>query len=161
MSTLVTTAVPLTGPIHAEAYMDVLMQRQTAWLAEHGGPLRYPPLLEWFIQPGDEQYVILPEATPAPERPRKPRVYRSADSLRAELATVETLMVAAAGRDTTADRAAANLSPHSRSKAAARAGRRRFAQMDRDLRRYAELAKRRDGLTSQLARAESRETRHG
>lgn len=160
MGTLVTTAVPLTEPIHAEAYMDVLQQRQTAWLAEHGGPLRYPPLLEWFIQPGDEQHVILPEPTPAQERPRKSRTYRSAATIRADLAAVEARMVQVADRGTTGDRAAANLSPHSRSKAAASAGRRRFAQMDRDLQRYAALAKRRDALAGQLARAENREARH-
>lgn len=57
------------------------------------------------------------------------------------------------------DRAAANLSPNARSRAARNAGRRRFAQMDRVLERYTRLETKRTRLCGQLARAEAREAR--
>jgi len=151
----------LTEPISGEDYMEVLVARQAAYVATQGqsGPLqRFLPLLEWFVRAEDEPFVILPESTPAPKRTRQPRVYRSAASIRAELDDVEARL-AAFGANDVPDRAAANLSPHARSRAAARAGRRRFERMDRDLQRYTALARRRDQLAGRLASAEAREQR--
>jgi hypothetical protein len=85
-------------------------------------------------------------------------VYRSAESIRAELEIVDA-QLAAFGVNDVPDRAAANLSPHARSRAAARAGRRRFTRMDRDLQRYTALTRRRDRLAGRLATAEAREKR--
>jgi hypothetical protein len=62
---LITDVAPLTEPIDAEDYMKVLLKRQAAWADEHppraGALPHLPTLLEWFIQPGDEDWVRLPE----------------------------------------------------------------------------------------------------
>lgn len=151
----------LTGQVSGEAYMEVLVARQTAYMSarEQPGPLqRFPPLLEWFVRVEDEPYVVLPEQVPVPKRTAKPRVYRSAESIRTELETVDA-QLAAFGVNDVPDRAAANLSPNARSRAAARAGRRRFKRMDRDLQRYTQLKNRRDQLASRLVAADAREKR--
>ena len=160
MRTLKNMLAPLTEPISGDEYVRVvLIGRQEAWLAAHPDTgLRFPPLLEWFIQPEDEGFVILPESEPAPKRTPQPRVYRTAESLRAERDKIERQMDAVAGVGPT-DRAAANLSPNARSRAARTAGRRRFAQMDRALSRYTALRARRDGLNGRIANAEARERR--
>lgn len=149
---------PLTEPISGDEYVRVvLVARQQAWIAAQAeGPrLRFPPLLEWFIADDDEQFVVLP--TP-PEKPApKPRQYRSAASLREERDGLLARMEQAAGRNDPGDLAATNLSPSSRSRAARNAGRRRFAQMDRDLETYAKLRRRLDVLNGRIARAEARE----
>lgn len=126
-------------------------------------PLR--PLLEWFILPGDEDLVdmaaleraVAPE--PAPKRTPRPRVYRSAASLREERDRVQARMDAVAGRGDCGDVAAINISPSSSKPRIAAAGRRRFAQMDRDLEQYGQLAKRLASLNSRIASAEYREVR--
>lgn len=149
-------ATALSSPISSEDYIQVLLDRQAAYVAAH--PLKYLPLLEWFVRAEDEPHVVIPETTPQPKRTPKPRVYRSAESIRAELNEVTTQLDSFSSNDVP-DRAAANLSPHARSKAAARAGRARFARMDRDLERYTALTQRRDHLASRLASAEARENR--
>lgn len=149
---------PIATPMTGEQYMTVLVERQQAWKQAHAKPgvrLRFPALLEWFIQPGEEHLVLLPE--PAPKPPRTPRVYRSAESLRQERAELMEHMARVAGCNDAPDRAAANLSPHSRSRAARTAGRRRFARMDRDLEKYAALQRQLTALNGQIARAEARE----
>lgn len=172
-------APKLTG----DEYMQVLLDRQAEWIAAQ--PARqaadaqierikreYPdanpclkpgweapvPLLEWFVRPGDEDLVDLPESKPEPKRTPKPRVYRSAESLREErdrLQARRSVIVA----DDGGDMAEVNLSPSSRSRAARNAGRRRFAKLDRDLERYATLTRRIDSLNFRIARAEAREER--
>jgi hypothetical protein len=146
---------PLTAPIDAEDYMQLLLKRQAAWEAAHPH-YRLRPLLEWFIEPGDERWVHLP--APAPKRKPAPRVYRSAASIRTELAAVEAQMarIANSGPD---DPAAVNISPFARSRAARTAGRRRFAKLDRDLERYTALERRRSRLAGRLASAEAREAK--
>lgn len=149
----------LSAPISRDDYMLVLLARQAAYVVaqqESGPLLRYPPLLEWFIRDEDEAYVVLPDVAPQPKRTPKPRVYRSAASIREELEKVDAQLLAFSSPDLP-DRAAANLSPYARSKAAARAGRRRFERMDRDLERYTKLKNKRDALASRLALAEARE----
>jgi hypothetical protein len=154
------TPEPLTEPISGEDYMSVLLARQAAWRDAYtvGGraPAR-PPLLEHFVLDADVPFVVVPDHAPKPKPKPQPRQYRSAESLRAELAKVEATMDRVAGRSDTGDRAAANLSPSARSRAARTAGRRRFAQMDRDLERYTQLRQRASALASQIARAEARE----
>jgi hypothetical protein len=148
---------PLTAMIDGEDYMRVLLDRQASWEAAHPD-CRLRPLLDWFVVDGDEQWVILPEHKPQPKRQPKRRVYRSAASIREELARVEAQMtrIAGSGPD---DPAAVNISPHARSRAARTAGRRRFAKLDRDLERYAQLDTRRSRLAGRLAAAEAREAK--
>jgi hypothetical protein len=151
---------PLTGPISGDEYVRVvLVRRQEAWIAAHETSRGFPPLLEWFIEPGDEEFVQLPEAVekPSSKDAPKPRQYRSAESLRAERDGLLRRMEQVAGRGDLGDRAAVNLSPYARSRAARTAGRRRFAQMDRDLETYTKLKRRLDVLNSRIARAEARE----
>lgn len=156
--------LPLTGPVSGDEYVrDILVARLEAWYDERPQMRNrgYPPLLEWFIQDADVPYVQLPTQTPKPRKSPRPRQYRSAASLRAERDGVEQRMRAVAGVDEAGDGAIVNLSPHSRSRAARVAGRRRFAKLDRDLERYAALKVRFDGLTGRIARAEAREARGG
>lgn len=150
---------PLTEPISGDEYVRVvLVQRQEAWLRAHPSARPgFPPLLEWFIEARDEEFVQLPESEPAPKKERKPRVYRSAESLREELAEVERRMAAVAGAGDCGDGAVVNLSPFARSRAARVAGRKRFEQMDRALEKYGRLRRRRDGLRCRIAAAEKRE----
>lgn len=159
---------PLTETITGEEYIAVLQARQAAWrtarTVEGRVPL-YVPLLDHFVLPGDEQFVTLPDAAPRPrplatEKPR-PRQYRSAASLREERDKLLERMERVAGRSDTGDRAAANLSPHARSRAARTAGRRRFAQMDQDLAAYAALQRRVDAFGHRIARAQAREAASG
>lgn len=169
------TPAKLTG----EQYMELLEERRTEWEAAHqpdpeaeierikaefpnARPKLKPgwvpprPLLEWFVEPGDEDLVELPEPKPAPKRTPKPRTYRSVQSLKEER---DRLLArrAAIVADDGGDMAEVNLSPSSRSRAARNAGRRRFAQLDRDLERYTALTRRIEALNSRIARAEARE----
>lgn len=149
---------PLSEPIDGEAYIEVLLARQAAYVSRnfpYGTHLA--PLLESFVRDEDVAYVIIPEPTVQAKRTPKPRIYRSAESIRAELKQVTAQRDAIGGNDIP-DRAAANLSPFARSQAAARAGRRRFAQMDRDLERYVALTKRIETLSMSLLMAEARES---
>lgn len=144
-------------------YMEVLQARLAEWEAAHPKPTwartHFPPLLEWFIQPGDEELVELPpDPEPAPKRPRHPRTYRSAASLREERQRVHDELNALIEIDSEGDMAITNLSPYSRSRAARAAGRRRFAQLDRDLQRYTRLQRRLTYLDGRIARADRRET---
>jgi hypothetical protein len=53
----------LTKPISGDEYVrTVLVARQEAWFKAHPDARRsgFPPLLEWFVQPADEQFVQLP-----------------------------------------------------------------------------------------------------
>lgn len=149
---------PLTEPISGDEYVRVvLVQRQQAWIAAHGASPGFPPLLEWFVTVEDESFVQLPE--PAAKPVPKPRRYRSAASLRAERDELLRRMEAVAGRSDTGDLAAANLSPSARSRSARVAGRRRFAQMDRDLSTFTGLRRRVDALAGRILRAEAREAK--
>lgn len=151
---------PITTPMTGDQYMEVLAERQRTWERKHTTPdmrPRYPALLAWFILPGEELLVRLPEPAPATRPTREPRRYRSAESLRQERDQLVQRMAAIAGTGDTPDRAAANLSPHSRSRAARTAGRRRFDQMDRALETYARLSWRLTALNGRIARAEARE----
>lgn len=147
---------PLTEPVTGEQYMEILLQRQAAWITRNGGNRMLRPLLEWFIRDGDEEFVQLPETAPAAKRERTPRTYRSAESLRAERDQVQARMNAITGSGPD-DPASVNLSPFSRSKAARTAGRRRFAKLDRDLERYTALSQRLAALSSRIINAEARE----
>lgn len=156
-----TEPTPITEPMDAGDYMTLLATRQQQWKrtaqARTGLAPRLLPLLEWFILPGEEALVRLPESKPTPRKARTPRVYRSAASLREERDALLTRMERLAGADVVRDRAGANLSPNARSRAARTAGRRRFTTMDRNLAKYAELQRRVNALNGRIASAEARE----
>lgn len=172
-----------TQKLTGDEYMQLLEQRRAEWEAAHPAreaaeaeiarikrefpnanptlkPGWEPPvaLLEWFVRPGDEDLVDLPEDKPAPKPKREPRVYRSAASLIEERELLVDRRDAITADDG-GDMAATNLSPSSRSRAARNAGRRRFAQLDRDLERVADLNRRIASLNSRIARAVAREAR--
>lgn len=165
-----------------DEYIELLLSRQAEWIAANrpqeaaaeaiarikaeypdANPqvnftFRRPPLLEWFIRAGDEDLVDLAtlDSEPQPKRAPRPRTYRSAASLREERDQVKARMDAIT-RDDHGDMAIVNLSPNARSRAARTAGRRRFAQLDRDLERHTQLKSRLDQLDARIAAAERRE----
>lgn len=164
--------------MNRDEYMELLEQRRAAWEAAHPAreaaeaqiaqikrdfpgskpqlkpkwtPLQ--PLLEWFIEPGDEDLVTFPEPEPKP-KPR-PRVYRSAASLREEREEVQAQIEALWEDD--GDMAVVNLSPHAKSPAARNAGRRRMANLDREIDLGLRLSRRLQSLDARIAAAEARE----
>lgn len=149
---------PISESMDAEDYMALLIRRQEKWMGDHSA-VRLPALYEWFILSGEEDLVRLPEHVPAEKPARTPRVYRSAASLHEERGKLLARMIQVAGTEGTPDRAAANLSPNARSRAARRAGQRRFAKMDRDLATFAALQRKVAVLDGKIARAEAREAK--
>jgi len=121
------------------------------------------PLLESFVQPGDEDLFAPSKAAPAPKRETTPRTYRSASSLREERDRLQTRrdgLVKADDGSVEADPfAIGNISTQALYPRARAAGRRRFARMDRDLEQFAHLLRRIDVLDSRIAKAEAREER--
>lgn len=167
-----------------DEFMELLEARRAEWEAAHptrseavverikrdfpdANPVIRPrfevrPLLEWFIKDGDDDIVdpvVFAPAPPQPKREHRPRTYRSAASLREERDRVQARRDAITADDDGYDPAIVNLSPRSRNRAAARAGRRRFAKLDRDLARYTQLTRRLASLDSRIIRAEAREAR--
>jgi hypothetical protein len=153
-----------------DEYIDVLKQRRDQWLAEHPArphdaaitpKFETPALLSWFVRAGDEDLVELPEREkPAPKADAKPAPRTRSTVDTAALVAQRDALVAQRDRiagDGPVDRACANLSPSSRNRAAASAGRRRFVAMDRDLARYTELAKRIKVLDQRIAVAQRRQ----
>jgi hypothetical protein len=60
----------LAEPIKAEAYMDLLGQRQKVYRQQARGAVEIPwisPLVEWFCWPEDNDFVILPTWTTTPQ----------------------------------------------------------------------------------------------
>lgn len=165
-------------------YIALLEQRRAAWEAAYPArealeasierikrdfpganptikPDWQPPvaLLEWFVEPGDEHLVALPVPESKPKRTPRPRVYRSAASLREERDRLIERRDAITSVDDDGDMAIVNLSPNSRSKAARTAGRRRFAKLDSDLEKVASLNRRIGALDFRITTADAREAR--
>jgi vancomycin resistance protein YoaR len=121
-----------------EEYIAVLLERQADWIAEHPEP-RYPwlrPLLEWFVQDGDETTVTFPTAKPQPRvttshpEPSLAAMQRLLDNAHKQRAQLE------AERDqllkpVVADRAYSGHKP--------KTVRRNSRRMDRELARHTEL----------------------
>lgn len=154
--------------VTGDEYIALLEKRRAAYEAAHPIDPRAPewarrvirPLLEWFIEEGDEEIFTPPPDPPAsrPARTPRPRTYRTAASLREERDRVRAQLDAL---DTSSghDPAVVNLSPSSRSRAARAAGRRRFASLDRDITRACRLIERLDALDAKIRRADARENR--
>ena len=86
--------VHINGRLTGDEYMALLQQRADEWLATHSGTIRpkFPPLLTWFIQEGDEDLVdpaFLTPPEPQPRPVRRPRYYRPASYWRDEVARIE------------------------------------------------------------------------
>ncbi|WP_043650821.1 hypothetical protein [Cellulosimicrobium cellulans] len=151
-----------------DEYIALLEERRAAYEADHPIDPRAPewarrvirPLLEWFVEEGDEEIFTPPPAPPAsrPARTPRPRTYRTAASLREERDRLRT-QLDALNTSSRPDTAVVNLSPSSRSRAARSAGRRRFASLDRDITRARQLIERIDALDAKIRRAEHREKR--
>ncbi len=137
-----------TEKLTPDAYMELLVQRQNDWLKDNpprsrGRLTSLPPLLEWFVRPGDEHLVELPEP-PAKPKPQ-PRTYRSAASLRTERDALIKRRDAIIF-DGPADRAAANVSTPSR-----------WKKLDRDITKVVRLSNRINALGYRIADADHRE----
>lgn len=136
-----------------DEYIELLLQRQKEYL-DARPPMKFPPLLEWFIRDGDEDLVDLPE--PEPKRKPKPRTYRPASYWRDRIASLERRMAAEANKADFGDRAASGgqaLGPKRTRKFLERA--------DKALQRYCELARRKAHAESMLRKAELRERKDG
>lgn len=144
--------------MNGDEYMALLLERQAEHMAASSrstdGRITWPnlpPLLEWFIRPGDENLFTPPKPTPQPKRATTPRVHRSAASLREErdrlIALRDPLVTPLLN-----DRAA------SHGQALGHKGTARIQKReDSRLRRYVELDKRIQALDGRIARAERRE----
>lgn len=147
-------------------YIDVLLTRQAAYAAEHPpvpGREWARPLLDWFIEDDDEvegiTYDVVeptPAATPQ-RRDRRPEYRARLDRNRARLQLIEQRLAALVGDG--GDPAQVNISPYSRSRAAAAAGRRRYATLDRNLDRTSRLLDTAAHLRHKIALDEQRLTR--
>lgn len=161
MSTPANTAPKMTP----QAYMDLLTTRKDEYLADHPARPGFPPLLEWFIRPGDEDLVdldaIADADTPKPTPPRRARRYRSAAQIRADLQRVEdrlSTLNESGHLTTTRDRAAytgIGIRQTPRQRAA------HGASLDRIAAEVVRLNARRSTLRARLARATAREASAG
>lgn len=146
-------AAQLTG----DEYMDLLIERQQAYYAEHGQPRPgFPALLEWFIRDGDEDLFTPPEPTPQPKREPKPRNYKPASHWRERLARIDAELAALdpGPRHGTTDMAAYG---GIGVRQTARQNRQWAARIDRTAERYGRLTRARDEIAGKLMRAEKRE----
>lgn len=151
-------ASPLLTP---DQYVALLLRRQEEHAATHPRVLGFPPLLEWFIEPGDEDLVDMaaidrPAPSPRPARSKRPRQYRPASHWQAELERIEQRMAAINGiqRHATTDPAAyGGLGIHQTARQARRYG----AQIDRAAAEYVRLEKRKTHAARMLRAAQARE----
>lgn len=147
-----------------DQYMDLLVQRRDAYEAAHpprsAVKLRFPALLEWFIEPGDEDLVdmvaIETANRPTQRRPKRPRRYRPASYWHAELERIVTRMDEINGlqRHATSDPAAyVGLGIRQTARQARRYGER----IDRAAAEYVRLEKKRAHAARMLRAAQARE----
>ncbi|WP_280502044.1 hypothetical protein [Nocardia farcinica] len=142
--------------LSGDEYMRLLQERADAWIASQGAVRsKFPPLLTWFIQEGDEHLVdpaILDKPAPQPKPVREPRRYRPASFWRERVARL-TSERASLVEPLLPDRAAAG---------GVALGPRRTARIqqreDARLRQYVELGRRLAHAARMLRAAEQRET---
>lgn len=151
-----------------DQYMDLLVRRREAYEAAHPPraevKLRFPALLDWFIEPGDEDLVDMTaiEAAnrPAERRPKRSRRYRPASYWRAELERIASRMDEINGlqRHATSDPAAYG---GIGIRQTARQARRYGERIDRAAAEYVRLEKKRTHATRMLRAARAREATVG
>lgn len=143
-----------------EEYIDVLLARQTEFMASHtphlGAKAFLMPTLDMFVRAGDEDLVDLPPDEPAPKQVPTPRRYRPASYWRARIAALDEQMDATAASVDLGDQAAAGGAGIGRARAV-----RHGKHADAALSRYTALASRRDHAEWMLHRATEREQRQG
>jgi hypothetical protein len=139
--------------------MELLQQRMEEWLAANplpnGMSRKFPPLLTWFIQDGDEDLVdpaILAAPEPQPKPVRKPRYYRPASYWRDRIDRLEPQMQVLT-EPLINDRAAAGGVPLGPKRTA-----RIQAREDSRLQKYVALDKQLNHARHMLRAAEARET---
>ncbi|WP_068059245.1 hypothetical protein [Nocardia xishanensis] len=147
----------MSARMSGDEYMELLKQRSDEWMASHSTVRpKFPPLLTWFIQDGDEDLVdpaILAAPEPKPKPVRRPRYYRPASYWRDQIAEIEARM-APLTAPLINDRAAAGgvgLGPKRTARIQARE--------DGRLRRYVALQKQLEHAKHMLRSAEVREAR--
>lgn len=140
-----------------DEYMQLLQERMDEWLAARSTVRpKFPPLLTWFIQDGDEDLVdpaILAAPEPQPKPVRKPRYYRPASYWRERIEHLEPQMQSLT-TPLINDRAAAGgvaLGPKRTARIQARE--------DSRLRKYVELDHKLTHARRMLRAAEARETK--
>ena len=144
----------LDAPIPAEQYMNLILERQRVYEAANP-PVKWARTLpEWFVWPGDDDFVILPDRTTAPKpEPTRTDADRLADAQAGVARWTERLAAAEAAwtaaydraRPKTTDNAVVNI-PLAR----------RQRGLDSQLRRVSEATKVRDNARAKLAMAEAR-----
>lgn len=151
---------PLTEPILAEAYMDLLKERQKVFKADRDAA-EIPwmvPLLEWFIWPGDDDLVILPDRTTEEPAPTRTDADRLADAQTAvanwtgRLAKAQAAYDAAIGRSRPADDGAVINIPRTP---------RMWKRLDSDISRVIQAGRIRDSAANKLAMAQGRVRKYG
>lgn len=151
---------PLTEPIPAEAYMDLLKERQKVFRADRDSA-EIPwlvPLLEWFIWPDDGDYVILPTRTteePAPARTDADRLAPAQATVAnwtERLAKAQAAYDAAIGHSRPADDNAVINIPRTP---------RMWKRLDSDISRVIQAKRIRDNAANKLAMARGRVRKYG
>lgn len=139
--------------IPAEQYMDIILERQRVYEAAHP-PVKWARTLpEWFVWPGDDDFVILPDRVTPEPRSTRTDTDRLADAQAGVARWTERLARAEAAweaaynraRPMTTDNAVVNI-PLAR----------RQRGLDSQLRRVSEATKVRDNARAKLAMAEAR-----
>jgi len=151
---------PLTEPIMAEAYMDLLQERQAVYVAEHPDVHAswIVPLIEWFIWPGDGDLVILPDRTtedPAPKRTDADRLAAAEAGVARwteRLAKADAALAAAVGRSRPAEDSAVINIPRTP---------RMWKRLDSDISRVIQAGRIRDNADNKLAMAQARVRKYG
>ena len=152
---------PLSHHITAEEYMALLVERQHVYCMAHPTPEGrwHPvPLLEWFIWPGDGDFVILPDRTTEEPAPTRTDADRLADAEASVARWTERLAKAEAALSAVVlralpdeDNAVINIrrSPHA------------WKRLDSDLSRVVQAGKVRDNADNKLAMAQARVRKYG
>lgn len=146
-----------------EEYLEELLRRQSVYVAEHPsvpGREWVRPLLTWFVRDDDEVEGVTVDAPPSPPPVAKPPQSDRRPEIRGRLARNRDRLVSTRRQldalSGEGDPATVNLSPFARNRAAAAAGRRRLAQLDRDITRGTKLLATEAGLLHRIALDETR-----
>lgn len=146
-----------------EQYMDLLLERQAEYDAQHPRVLGFPPLLDWFIRDGDEHIVDMDAINRAnaahdrvEKRPTRPRYYKPASHWRTVVDTTQKRMDVINGvqRHATTDPAAYG---GVGVRQTARQKRKHWERIDNAASEYVRLEARLKHAKTMLRRAEERE----
>lgn len=149
---------PLNAPILAADYMDLILERQRVYEAVKP-PVKWARTLpEWFVWPGDDDHVILPERVTAEPKPKRTPPTREAliakrDALQSQLGRLidkrdRAVLGPRHGTDDMAAYGGIGI------RTTARQNAKRAAAMDRSITETARLMKRISQVTGSLARVE-------